>query len=211
MKTPSALLSIILLFVTTQASPGAITALDSSTDGNGRFIYTLRPQSTTKYIGGDSNLALQLQSYYVTSLSNPPGWTSTVDTRHRITWWPTNTSVSLIDSPLAFSIQSSISETTTYNRVDGDADYSQGTLAGYIYSTNGAYYHPDTGHNGMSNIFSANIAAIERFTYVGPLVPEPVSFQGIFFTLVWLFRRKQHLCADAAAGLIKKIDGTLYI
>ncbi len=162
-----------------------LASLNTTTNGHGLFVYTLSPAGDELVFGGDSNLTFKLSSYAISAVSNPPGWESHIE-GNLVTWFPTN-EICLIDKPLDFTIVSYINDVTTYEELSGTGIYSQATILGNVYETNGLFYQPEMGSS--NEVYSINMIGFERLTYFGPVVPEPVFFLT-FLSLVLLRLRR---------------------
>ena len=153
-------------------SAGAgMTTVQSSTDSNGFYSYTLTCGDEPYWFGGDSNvLGISVLSRAIVAIFDPPGWSSSTDTQSRITWRRSDGTAWLCGTnAVTFSLTSSIKDPVLYDEPIDSTAYPRGTVVGEVYGTNGILFNaPST--NGTA---SANVVGYETFPFVGPAVPEP--------------------------------------
>ena len=86
----------------------AFVSVESASDGNGVFTYSVTKYSESYTLGGSDELfSFTLKAYQVIELFSPAGWTCTNTGNETYTWLCTNTAVSVIGTnALVFSLQS---------------------------------------------------------------------------------------------------------
>jgi len=169
---------IFLIWGSCNFCTAALILVESYTDSNGFFRYSVAKGNEPFLFGGGSNLCFQIQSYGALSANSPVGWKSTITDAGIVSWNFTNENATIISNPIQFSIQSDITDFVIYNLLEPNANYPSGIIFGDIYSTNGNLYSPNG--SPSSNFFatSLNVAGYERFEYLGSVIPEPIF--GIF-------------------------------
>jgi len=179
--------AVTLLLVMSGLCNGALTLVDSYTDNNGFYSYTVSSADAPFLFGGDSNLCFQIQSYAVNNIIDPPGWISTINPDEIVCWRVASNNVELIDDPLVFSLNSTMTDWTTYDEVTIDATYPKGIVVGDVYNTNGTLYNISRANISNGLVSSVNIAGYERFSFIGPIIPEPAILTTILFALIFIF------------------------
>ena len=149
----------------------AYVSVESDTDNNGSFTYSVTKNPESYTLGGsDGLLSLTLKAYHVIDVTSPAGWTWTNTGAQTYTWICTNAALSIIGStPLVFGLESASILSYTFNNPDYSSLYPQGTIAGEIYMDGSIPFMYPT----EDNVAAVNVAALERFTYTGPILPEP--------------------------------------
>ena len=167
----------------------AFVSVESASDGNGVFTYSVTKYSESYTLGGSDELfSFTLKAYQVIELFSPAGWTCTNTGNETYTWLCTNTEVSVIGTnALVFSLQSENELSYTFDQPEYISLYPQGTIAGEIYMEGTIPYHYPT----EDNIAAVNVAGMERFSYTGPILPEPTAALLLPCILLALSVRKQ--------------------
>jgi len=165
-----AFIFLILLIGTVGAANcfGAMTSVQSGTDSNGVYFYSVTSGDELLTFGGKGILAVRIPSKEILEIFSTEGWTSTVSEDVAI-WFCTNDNARITEQPVVFSLRSAVDAWTTYDKAS--EIYPAGNIFGSVYLTNGNLYTTDFGTNGM--ITSENIAGYESFGFIGPIVPEP--------------------------------------
>ena len=97
-----------------------------------------------------------------------------METNDFISWTYTNQDVWLIeDIPVTFSVLSSYTNATVYDRSQSDLTYPRGIVAGEVYNTN----HIDLAFVGF-----------QEFSYIGPAIPEPSTTAFFLMALTFCIR-----------------------
>jgi hypothetical protein len=165
-----AVLSFLLTLVTIAASAADPPCIVESTNhGGGRFSYTFR-RGIIPYVWGiDTNYGfIQIQSYGVLEVQNPPAWNHAVSPSGVITWTVTNGLV-FLDDPITFSVRSCLTEAATYMGYGPNAD--TGFLTGV------AYQLPN---------YTEIIGGYQNFVFIGPALPRlTVERIGTNVTVLW--------------------------
>jgi hypothetical protein len=156
--------------------------VQSTSDGNGNFAYTLwgssdNPDFSFYFTPGSGTISLQACG--VLDIQTPPGWQGSVSSGGLVTWQYAGPGGAwLHDVPVTFGVHSSISEATLY---DGETLYPRGMTSGPYCE----YGNPNNGGWGT-----------ESFSYIGSVVPEPSAATlfgfGIFSVVAALRRRITH-------------------
>jgi len=157
---------------------GAMTSVQSGTDSNGVYFYSVTSGDESLTFGGQGILAVRIPSKEILETFSTEGWTSAVSENVAL-WFCTNDNARIADQPTTFSLRSAVSDWTTYD-VTSDT-YPAGYVFGSVYYTNGNLYTTDSGTNGM--VASENIAGYESFGFIGPVVPEPMLLWLTFISL----------------------------
>jgi len=161
---------------------GAMTSVQSGTDSNGFYFYSVAIGDESLTFGGKGILAVRIPSKEILEIFSTEGWTSAVSENVAL-WFCTNDNAGITDQPVTFSLRSAVDGWTTYDKTS--ETYPAGNVFGSVYYTNGNLYTTDSGTNGM--ISSENIAGYESFGFIGPVVPEPM-FIWLAFLLPIAFR-----------------------
>lgn len=168
------------LFTACNFCKGVLITVESYTDSNGFFRYTVNKGDEPFLFGGGSNLCFQVQSYNVITVNNPPGWQPAISASEIISWKFTNQNVTTIDSTIQFSVQSDINDFVNYNQMEPNINYPLGIIFGDVYNTNKTLYSPYGSSSTNYFTTSINVAGYERFEFLGPAIPEPfLCFAGI--------------------------------
>jgi len=167
----------------------ASVSVESATDGNGAFTYTVTKNPESYSLGGsDGLLSFSLKVYHVIDIFPPAGWTYTNLGNEMYTCYCTNAAVSIIGTnALVFSLQSASTLSYLFDQPEYDSLYPQGTIAGEIYMDGTIPYRYPT----EDSIAAINVAGMERFTYTGPVLPEPTAALLLPCILLALSVRKQ--------------------
>jgi len=147
---------------------GAMISVQSGTDSNGVYFYSIASGDESLTFGGDGILALRIPSQAVQDIFSPAGWTSELSD-NVVIWSCTNNDACIIDQPIVFSLKSSVTEWVNYST--NSDNYPAGKVLGSVYNTNGTLYITDIDTNDF--IMSINIAGYESFDFIGPIIPEP--------------------------------------
>ena len=107
---------------------------------------------------------------------SPPGWTATVNPNEVISWRPTSGPAFLGQPAVTFAVQSSYTDAIAYDQVSGL--YERGMVIGVAYTL------PD--HHAVAGGY-------ERFSFLGPEVPEPSSFVLVVFAALLGSRARRSL------------------
>ncbi|MCK5851850.1 hypothetical protein KAH27_02365 [bacterium] len=146
----------------------AMISVQSSTDSNGVYFYSVTSGDEPLTFGGNEILGLRIPSQAVQDIFSPEGWTSELSD-NVVIWNCTNSDAYITDQPIVFSLTSSITEGTNYSM--SSDNYPAGKVLGSVYNTNGTLYTPGIDTNDF--IMSMNIAGYESFNFIGPIIPEP--------------------------------------
>ena len=147
---------------------GTMISVQSGTDSNGVYFYSITSGDEQLTFGGDGILALRIPSKSVQDVFSPAGWTSELSDSVVI-WSCTNNDACITDQPIVFSLKSSVAEWTNYST--NSDNYPAGKVFGSVYYTNGTLFTTDIDTNDF--IMSINIAGYESFDFIGPIIPEP--------------------------------------
>jgi hypothetical protein len=155
------------------AGHAALLSVQSATDSNGLFTYTVQRGNEPYLWGGSEQLpSVVLPALGVLSVTTPPGWSAITTGATAITWSYTGTGTWFLDStPIVFTLQSAYPLPVAYDSLASTALYQQGTVFGDVYTTNLALY---TGA-ASNETTSVNVVGYERFAFVGPALPEPLT------------------------------------
>ncbi len=171
---------VCIFFAICNICNGGLISVESYTDSNGFFRYTVNKGDEPFLFGGGSNLCFQVQSYGASSIIDPSGWQSTMEASEIISWKFTNQNPTTIDSTIQFSVQSDITDFVNYNQMEPNVNYPLGIIFGDIYNTNKTLYSPNSGSSTNYFTESINVAGYERFEFLGPVIPEPsLCFAGM--------------------------------
>jgi len=174
----------LILFAAAANCFGSMVSVQSGTDSNGVYFYSVTSGDESLTFGGDGILALRVPSQAVQDIFSPAGWTSELSD-NVVIWSCTNNDACITDQPVVFSLKSYVTEGTNYS-ISSD-NYPAGKVFGSVYNTNGTLYTPDIDTNDF--IASMNIAGYESFDFIGPIIPEPT----LLFLLVavpWMIIRR---------------------
>jgi len=158
----------------------SLISIQSNTGSNGVFSYNVSAGNESLTFGGDNMLVTKIPSKGILELDSPAGWTSEVESLETAMWFCTNEVCVLSDNPVNFTINSSIAAWTNYS--SESELYPAGMVIGEVYETNGTRYSNNSGTNNV--IMSENIVGYEKFSFIGPVVPEP--FPALIFSLFGL-------------------------
>jgi MYXO-CTERM domain-containing protein len=172
-------------FAVAATCSGSMIAVDSSNDGGGLFSYVVTRGADPYLFGGmSSSLFIRVPSYGVVDTFDPPGWQSITTDPHTVTWQYLGTWV-LDNETVTCQLQSVSSSGITYDQLDPAASYPQGYVMGDVYDTNHQLYTS----SGGGDVTSINIVGYERFSFTGPVIPEPaLALLGLLALAV--FRRR---------------------
>lgn len=154
----------------------AVTNLAHS---NGWYSFDLIRNDAYFQLGGAALMrSLVLHTYNVLDVVPPLGWNAQQD-GDTLTFMCTNNTLLTFTNSLRFSFHSAIMAETLYNETDVFAVYPQGIVLGELYGPSAPVTPALDGY-----VASVNAAAHERFTFLGPVVPEPLLALPMFF-LLW--------------------------
>ena len=173
----------LILFAATVNCFSAMISVQSSTDSNGVYFYSVTSGDESLTFGGDGILALRIPSQAVQDIFSPAGWTSELSD-NVVIWSCTNNDACITAHPIVFSLKSSIAEGINYSI--GSDNYPAGKVFGSVYNTNGTLYTTDIDTNDF--IMSMNIAGYESFDFIGPIIPEPTLLLLITIPLLIIRR-----------------------
>jgi hypothetical protein len=176
------------LLACARASNAALLSVQSATDSNGLFTYTVQRGNEPYLWGGSEHLpSLTLPALGVLSVTTPPGWTAMATGATAITWSHTGTGTWFLDStPIVFTLQSAFTLPVAYDSLTSTALYQQGTVFGDVYTTNLALY---TGA-ASNETTSVNVVGYERFAFMGPALPEPLTACVLVVGAAWCRRHR---------------------
>ena len=161
---------VCILFAICNICNGSLISVESYTDSNGFFRYTVNKGNEPFLFGGASNLCFQVQSYSASIIYDPFGWQSTMNASGLISWKFTNQIATTIDLPIQFSMQCDVIDFVNYDQMEQSANYPLGIIFGDVYNTNNTIFSPAGGTTFSSSV---NVVGYERFEFVGPVIPEP--------------------------------------
>ena len=187
MKLHTLGIMIACLLAPLLAQAGMLT-VQSTTDSNGMYFYRVsRGTDPVVWGGGGGTLSLTIYSWGVLNTYDPPGWTSVTVTPDVVVWTYADTVPWLVGTESAtLSLRSTSPTPVLYDGTASNAVYQQGVLVGQVYSTNGALYQ-DIPSNATASV---NIVGYERFSLIGPSVPEPGLLAGAVAVLILRARRR---------------------
>ena len=182
------LIAVAGLLLSTLSVNAALVDVISDHDGNGNFTYSVIHGGDPYMIGGASELlSFSLHVYNVIDTVCPPGWTCNSPEQGFYTWTATNPVASIVGSnAVVFGFQSAVIQATSYNEVPFDATYAKGVVVGELYSPGSTRHHLPSD----DSVAAVNIAAQERFTYVGPVVPEPAAAAALAVAIAAVVRAR---------------------
>src|SRR4051794_17183607 len=92
--------------------------LQSTNDGHGLFTYTLQ-RGIVPYVWGLTPQydRIEVQSYGILEVQEPPGWTHTVSASGMI-YWTVLSGIVYLEEPLTFTVRSCLSESALYTKPD---------------------------------------------------------------------------------------------
>jgi hypothetical protein len=155
----------------------------SYSSGTGYFSYSITNSSINPDFGfylTASSGRISIQSYGVLEVESPPGWEATVNNSGLVTWRRSDSQGWWIhDTPVTFSLRSSITETTVYSQQDwlpnsSVYEYPMGLITGPFTQ----FGNPNNGGLGT-----------DRFSFLGPVVPEPSTVVLFAVGLSFLLQR----------------------
>lgn len=198
MSTSMRVVTLVLILVAHHLWAG-LAALQTFTDSNGYYQYTLSSGSASVRWGGVSNtLSVRIPAYAILAVLPTPGWHWHTNDGNAITWLYQGTNVLVLDSvSVMFAYTSQVYVTTPYDDVDPAALHPRATVAGEVYQTNGLRYRiASTDSNVVSSV---NVAGYERLSMAGPLVPEGGILALLGGGTAWLafWRRRRSLLGTA--------------
>ena len=162
---------------------GTMISVQSSTDSNGVYSYSVSLGNEPLTFGGEGSLSMQIPSQYVQDIVSPDGWISELS-EDGVMWSCTNNDARITSQPIVFSLKSSIAGWTNY--ITSSDDYPAGKVIGSVYNTNGTLY--TTGIYTNDFIMSMNIVGYESFSFIGPIIPEPTLLLLITIPLLIIRR-----------------------
>jgi|GEM_PF-591165 len=165
-----AVMLVMAGLVVPATSRASMLAVQSTTDSNGLFTYTVL-RGPEPYVWGGSNatLSLAFPVLGMQSASASPGW-SVTSTAAGVIWSYTGAVTWLVDTaPAIFAVSSALVMPVAYDSLATTALYQQGTLLGDVFGTNQAPYPRSV----SGEVSSVNVTGYERFSFIGPALPEP--------------------------------------
>ncbi len=180
--------AVTVLLAHAPAGSAALLSVASATDSNGLFTYTVQRGGEPYLWGGSEQLpSITLPALGVQSATTPPGWTAVTTGATAITWSYAGTGTWCIDAPpIVFSLLSGYYEPVAYDSLSSTDVYQQGTVFGDVYTTN---LTPYTGA-ASNEVTSVNVVGYERFAFVGPALPEPLTLGVLAVGVACLARRR---------------------
>jgi hypothetical protein len=111
-------LPVIAAFLLSLVSPHALAlpaAVGSTNDGDGWYSYTFE-RGNEPYVWGidPQNGAIQMQSYGVLEILDPPGWKHTLSDTGLIQWRTTE-EIIFLDAPVVLRLRSCLTESVNYH------------------------------------------------------------------------------------------------
>lgn len=156
---------VFLFGVSLQAQPLA-AHVESSADGEGWFTYTFS-RGEAPYVWGIDPVygAIQMQSYGVLEIVDPPGWTHTLSSTDEIQWRTTD-QIRFLDEPVTFRLRSCLTLSTQYRGL------GPGFILGAVFAL-----------PGRTNYLAGGY---EVFEFVGPARTElKIERFGTNITVSW--------------------------
>ncbi len=149
---------ILLLCLLATTAHGSLCFVQSTNHGGGLFSYTFRRGDDPYVWGMGTNFGIiQMQSYGVVEVQDPPGWEHSVSPSGRITWTVTNGLV-FLDEPVTFSVRSCLTQSATYpTTLEWGPEGPDGWLASVAFTLPD---HAQTTYGG-----------VQFFEFVGPVLP----------------------------------------
>lgn len=164
-----ALRAAALLAAASLAASANTIAVTNLVHSNGWYSFDLVRADAYFQLGGDALMrSLVLHAYQVLEASPPPGWLAQLDSS-TLTFVCTNLTLLDATNALRFAFHSAIMAETIYNETDVFVSYPQGIALGELYGPGAPITPALDGY-----VASINAGAQERFTFLGPVVPEPL-------------------------------------
>ena len=159
----------------------AMLSVQSSTDSNGLYSYTVTRGLDSYLWGGGSNmLSIVIPTLGLVATYDPPGWVSASNLPDSVVWRYTGTDTWVVENgPVTFSLRSSYPEPALYDGTAGSGMYQRGMVLGEVYTTNRALYQSVS----SNDVTSVNVVGYERFALLGPAVPEPCALLALLLLL----------------------------
>lgn len=189
-----AALAAALALLAALPAHAAMMALDSATDGNGVFTYTLSRGADAYLFGGKAEvLSLLLPTHGLQEVTTPQGWCADTAMPNVVRWRWTNAGACVVAAePLTFAVRSMYVLSASYTDTAALAVYPMATVFGEVYRTNRTRYIGCP----AGGVVPANVVGFERSGFTGPIVPEPM-LAGCVLALICLVRSRMRRGATA--------------
>jgi len=157
-----------LLAAASLAASASTIAVTNLSHSNGWYSFDLIRNDAYFQLGGDALMrSLVLHTYHLLDAVPPASWRAQFDDS-MLTFICTNDLLLGFTNALHFAFHSDIIAETLYDEPDVFAAYPQGVALGELHGPSDPVTPVLDGY-----VASVNAAAVERFSYLGPIIPEP--------------------------------------